>query len=92
VKEGKAEEFIERWRAWLGSTSQGVQGFRSARLLRAEGDPLRFTSVSDWDDDAARKAWKASPGFAQGIQSVRELCDEVVADDYDEVAGFSAHA
>ena len=45
VKDGKADEFIQRWSDWLQRTSQNIQGFRSARLLRAEDDPLRFTSV-----------------------------------------------
>ena len=83
VKEGKADEFIERWRDWLSRTSQGVPGFGSARLLRSKDDPLRFTSISDWDDDASRDAWKASPAFMEGLASVKELCDEFVGGDFD---------
>jgi heme-degrading monooxygenase HmoA len=92
VKEGKVDEFIERWSDWLGRTGQTAPGFRSARLLRAEDDPLRFTSVSDWDDDASLKAWKVSPGFQEGIESVKELCDEFLGGDYDVAAVFTAPA
>lgn len=92
VKEGKADEFIERWSVWISRTSRTIPGFRSARLLRAEDDPLRFTSVSDWDDDVSLKTWKASPGFREGIESVKELCDEFLGGDYDVAAVFTAPA
>src|SRR5947199_37384 len=58
VQDGKADEFMGRWRDWLSSTSQQVPGFRSARLLRSKEDALRFTSMSEWADDASREAWK----------------------------------
>jgi heme-degrading monooxygenase HmoA len=86
VKEGKAEEFIQRWSDWLTRTSQNVPGFRSARLLRALDDPQRFTSISDWDDTASRDAWKASPGFQEGMDSAKALCEEFVGGDYDVAA------
>jgi heme-degrading monooxygenase HmoA len=92
VKEGKVEEFIKRWSAWLGSTSQNVQGFRSARLLRAEDNPLLFTSVSEWDDGASRNAWKDSPGFNEGMESAKELCDEFLGGDFDVSAVITAQA
>jgi heme-degrading monooxygenase HmoA len=90
VREGKADEFVERWKDWLGWTSQTVAGFGSATLLRSEEDPLRFTSVSDWDDDASLKAWKISQAFQEKFQSVRELCDEFLGGDFDVAASFSA--
>jgi heme-degrading monooxygenase HmoA len=90
VKEGKAGEFIERWGDWISRTSHNIPGFRSARLLRAEGDPQRFTSVSDWDDGASRKAWQASPGYQEGLESVKELCDEFLGDNYEVAAAFTA--
>jgi heme-degrading monooxygenase HmoA len=86
VKEGKVEEFIEQWRDWLTRTSQSVPGFRSATLLRALDDPQRFTSISDWDDVASRDAWKASPGFQEGLESVKALCDEFLGGDHDVAA------
>ncbi len=92
VREGKADEFVERWTAWITWTGENIPGFRSARLLRAEGDPLRFVSVSDWDDDASLKAWKASPGFREKIESVKELCDEFLGGDYDVAAAVLSPA
>ena len=92
VKEGKADEFIKRWHDWLEASTRSAPGFRSARLLQAEGDPLRFTSISDWDDDGSVKAWKTSPEFQQGIQATKALCDEFIGDDYDVVAAVFSPA
>lgn len=86
VKEGKADEFIQRWSDWLRNSSRDISGFRSARLLRAEDDPLRFTSVSNWDDDAARDGWAQSPAYGDGIESVKELCDEFQGGNYEAAA------
>ena len=86
VKEGKADEFIQRWSDWLSRTSKDIQGFRSARLLRAEDDPQRFTSVSNWDDDASRDAWAKSAAYADGIESVKALCDEFQGGNFEAAA------
>jgi heme-degrading monooxygenase HmoA len=91
VQEGKESEFVDRWTGWITWTSENIPGFRSARL-RAEADPLRFISVSDWDDDASLKAWKASPGFRQKIESVKELCEGFVGGDYEVAAAIPAPA
>jgi heme-degrading monooxygenase HmoA len=88
VTEGKADEFIQRWTAWMDEAIRSTPGFRSAKLLRAEGDPLRFTSISEWDDDATLKTWKASPEFRARIESVKALCDDFLGGDYDVVAAF----
>jgi heme-degrading monooxygenase HmoA len=39
AQSGSEDEFIERWREWLSTTSPGVAGFGSARLLRSIDDP-----------------------------------------------------
>lgn len=90
VKDGMVDEFIQRWKDWLGSSSKDLAGFQWARLLRSEDDPLRFTSVSAWGDDASLKAWKTSSAFQDGLASVRELCDEFVGGDFDAVAELKA--
>jgi heme-degrading monooxygenase HmoA len=90
VKDGMVDEFVQRWKDWLGSTSKDIAGFRSARLLRSEDDPLRFTSFSSWADNASLEAWKSSPGFQSGLASVRELCDDFVGGDFDAVAELMA--
>jgi heme-degrading monooxygenase HmoA len=90
VKEGMADEFVEQWSAWIAATATDAPGFRSARLLRSEDDPNRFTSVSDWDDDAALKAWKSSDGFRDGMNSARGLCDDFLGGDFDVAAVFEA--
>jgi len=90
VKDGMVDEFVERWTAWLSATGKATPGFRSARLLRSLDDPNVFTSISDWDDDASRDAWKSSEGFQTGLASARGLCDEFVGGDFDEAAAVDA--
>jgi len=92
VKEGKADEFVSGWKSWITWTSDNVPGFRSGTLLRSEDDRLRFTSVSDWDDDASLKAWKVAPGFAEKFESMKMLCDEFVGGDQDVEASIHAPA
>jgi heme-degrading monooxygenase HmoA len=90
VKEGMADEFVERWSAWLAETGKATPGFRSARLLRSLDDPNRFTSISDWDDAESRDAWKSSGGFQAGMASAREVCDDFVGGDFDVAASVEA--
>ena len=92
VKAGKESEFIERWTAWLKWTSENLPGFRSATLMRSQEDRTRFTSVSDWDDDASRTAWKNSPGFREKLPSVVALCDEFFGGDFEVAVDVSAPA
>jgi heme-degrading monooxygenase HmoA len=86
VMEGRADDFVERWKIWLGWTSESIPGFRSARLLRSQDDSQRFTSVSDWDDDAALAAWTSNPGFQEKFDAVRELCDDFRGGNFDLAA------
>lgn len=39
VKEGMADDFVDRWTGWIAWTSENIPGLRSAKLLRSEGDP-----------------------------------------------------
>jgi heme-degrading monooxygenase HmoA len=89
VKPGREGEFIDRWTAWLTWTKENVQGFRSARLLRSEDVPGRFTSFSDWDDDASVKAWNTTPGYEEKLGPVRELCDEFMGGEFDLAAAVN---
>jgi heme-degrading monooxygenase HmoA len=82
VRSGKEEEFVERWTAWLSSTSKNVPGFRSARLLRSDDDPSIYVSVSEWADPGSLQTWKGSPGFEDGLGSARALTDEFVGGDF----------
>ena len=82
VKQGREAEFIERWTTWLTWTKDVVPGFRSATLLRSDDDPDRFTSFSVWDDAAAARDWKMTPGFAERLSPVRELCQESIGGDF----------
>jgi heme-degrading monooxygenase HmoA len=85
VKSGREDEFVDRWREWLSTSSSGIAGFGSARLLRSSDDPRRFTSISEWNDAGSRDAWKQSAGFAEGFSACKALCDDFRGGDFTEV-------
>ena len=85
VKAGNEDAFIERWRAWLTTSSSGVEGFGGAHLLRSNDDQTRFVSYSEWSDAGARDAWKRSDGFAEGFAACRGFCDDFQGGDFTEV-------
>jgi len=85
VKEGSEEEFIARWRAWITASTEMVNGFDSAKLLRDSDDARRFLSFSHWDDGESRDKWKTSPEFAKGLAACRELCDDFQGADFSGV-------
>jgi heme-degrading monooxygenase HmoA len=90
VKEGMEEEFIERWKDWLGWSSENIAGFVSATLIRDAQNPRHFVSFSPWESDKARDEWKSSGGFQEKFALVRELCDDFQGGDYSLAATFSA--
>jgi len=92
VAEGKVDEYLRRWEAWIDWTAENLPGFRYARLLRSQDDPMRFTSISEWDDQDSLNAWKSSPGFREKLAEVRELCDEFVGGDFDVAVAVLAPA
>ena len=88
VTQGKEEEFVARWKAWLGWSSQNIPGFVSATLIRDLQDSRHFVSFSAWEDAASRDAWKSSDGFREKFPTVRDLCDEFRGGDFVREAAF----
>jgi len=85
VKAGSEDAFVERWRAWLTSSSAGIDGFGGAHLLRSTEHPNRFVSYSEWSDAAARDAWKQGTSFMSGFAECRAFCDDFQGGDFTEV-------
>lgn len=85
VADGSADEFIDRWREFLGWTRDKHPGLGSATLIRAQSDPNRFVSFATWDSVEQRDAWKNSDGFMKRFSACRQLCDDFTGGDYDHV-------
>ncbi|MEY9849931.1 antibiotic biosynthesis monooxygenase family protein [Streptacidiphilus sp. MAP5-3] len=77
VSDGKTEEFIERWRAFLTWTRDENKGFLGARLIRDLANPSHFVSFASWEDLATLRAWQGRPEFAESVAACRALCDDV---------------
>lgn len=82
VSEGKEDEFIERWTAFLTWTKKENEGFLSARLIRDTAEPRHFISFASWRDAEAISAWKGKPEFGEHLGACKVLCDEMQAASY----------
>jgi heme-degrading monooxygenase HmoA len=86
VREGSEEDFIARWKGFLGWTRESQPGLISANLLRDEQNPRHFVSFAEWEDTGARERWRQSPEFEQKFTACRDLCDEFYGADYQRAA------
>ncbi|KPI07450.1 Antibiotic biosynthesis monooxygenase [Actinobacteria bacterium OV450] len=82
VSEGREDEFIERWTAFMTWTDAAVGGFLSARLVRDTADPAHFVSFASWRDPEAIGTWQRKPDFHELFGECRALCDGVDAGGY----------
>lgn len=87
VSEGRAEEFVDRWRAFLTWTRQANDGFLGARLIRNLQTPNHFVSFAAWRDLAALLDWQAKPEFGEHYNACRALCDDTRTGGFELVAG-----
>jgi heme-degrading monooxygenase HmoA len=74
VKEGREDEFVERWREWADWTRR--QGLASqAMLLRDVDDPRRFISFGPWESIQAVSNWRAQAGYHERVVQLGEVVD-----------------
>lgn len=85
VAPGAADDFVARWREFLGWTRQIHPGLKSATLIRAESDPQHFISFATWASTEERNAWKQSEGFMERFSECRRLCNDFGGGDYTHV-------
>jgi heme-degrading monooxygenase HmoA len=85
VKAGNEDDFVARWTEFLRWTREAHPGLADANLIRDRKDGLHFVSFVDWQDPAARDAWKQSAGFMERFTACRELCEDFYGGDYDRV-------
>jgi heme-degrading monooxygenase HmoA len=90
VMEGREAEFVVRWTEWLEWTQETITGFIRATLLRDDQNPRHFVSVGEWSDAASRAAWQADPSFAERLDAVRDLCEEVMTANFERAASVES--
>lgn len=83
VKEGNADEFVERWREFLTWTKEAHQGCLGARLIRDLRDPNAFVSFAAWQDLDSMRAWQSSPEFTERFNAVHALCEDMQSSGYE---------
>jgi len=85
VKEGKEDEFVQRWREFLTWSRSTHPSMTSASLLQDRSVPRHFVSISEWSDAGSRAAWKDTPEFRQLFGECVALCENAKGADYDRV-------
>ena len=75
TKPGQEEEFIAGWRELVEWTMANATGTGWARLLRDADQPNRFVSIGPWESCEDIEAWRASPGFREGVARLRPLLE-----------------
>jgi len=85
VKEGREDEFVERWREWADWTRR--QGLASqAMLLRDVDDPRRFISFGPWESIQAVSNWRAQAGYHERVVKLGEVVDHFEPRTLEDVA------
>jgi len=75
AKPGREEEFVAAWQELADWTRGEIGENSSAKLLRDVTDPRRFVSFGPWESLEAIDAWRALPGFKEGVSRIRELLE-----------------
>jgi heme-degrading monooxygenase HmoA len=84
VKPGQQPQFVEAWTA-LGQIFAKLPGCGPGTLIQSISDATLFYSFGPWSSLQAIEAMRRDPDALNGIQRVKELCDEAVPGTYQVV-------
>jgi heme-degrading monooxygenase HmoA len=74
VKEGREEDFLERWRDWAEWSRR--HGFADAALLLRDTEAERtYISYGRWADRGAVQSWRQMAGYQQRLSALSEVLD-----------------
>ena len=82
VRPGQEEEFVARWKDFLGWTRESASDLQWAILIKDAGDARHFVSMAGWNSLSALQAWRNHPIFAEKFGACRALCDEFQGSNY----------
>jgi quinol monooxygenase YgiN len=89
VKPGREDEFVAAWQEFAAWTAAEIPGAMWATLVRDEVDPSHFLSIGPWESKDAIEAWRATDGFRERVERIRELLDGFEAMTGEAVADVS---
>jgi heme-degrading monooxygenase HmoA len=87
VMTGKEDEFITRWKEFVGWTHANAEGAERFLLVRDAAEPSHFLSFGAWRSQEAITTWRASEEFQELLGRCRELCEDFRATDHILAAG-----
>jgi heme-degrading monooxygenase HmoA len=85
VKEGKEQEFIDAWQAYI---ADGAKKFEvtGAHMLQDAEISKRFVSFGVWESEEKIAEWRGSPEFKNFMAKASVLCDLAEPRNYKLVA------
>ncbi len=86
VKEGKEQEFVEKWKQIAAANTAQFNRNGSAKLLRDDQEPTHFVSLGEWPDVHTIQQWWTSDGFKERLGQTRDLVDKMSAHTLTEAA------
>ena len=85
IHPGRENDFVQAWRDLARKTDEDFPG-RTAVLMHDRDVPNRFISTGPWDSIEKIEQWRASQGFQQNMQTIKELVEHFEPHTLDEAA------
>jgi heme-degrading monooxygenase HmoA len=85
VRAGDEDEFLRAWDELATTFSSLFEPPISGTLIRSTSDPRLFYSFGPWRSAEHVAAMRANPAAGQAFGTLRALCEELVAGDYELV-------
>lgn len=83
IHPGRENDFVQAWRDLARKTDEDFPG-RTAVLMHDRDVPNRFISTGPWDSIEQVEQWRASQGFQQNMQTIKEMVEHFEPHTLDE--------
>ncbi len=85
IHPGRENDFVQAWRDLARKTDEDFPG-RKAVLMHDRDVPNRFISTGPWDSIEQVDQWRASQGYQQNMQTIKEMVEHFEPHTLDEAA------
>lgn len=77
VKEGREEQFLEKWQQFAQWTLNHSKGARWMYIVRDDDEPNLFVAFGPWGSHESVADWRQSPKFRAVFSDLAALCDRI---------------
>ncbi|WP_427134868.1 antibiotic biosynthesis monooxygenase family protein [Pseudarthrobacter sp. S9] len=87
VHPGRENDFVQAWRDLARKTKEDFPNAHGV-LMHDRDVPNRFISTGPWESLEQIEQWRASAGYQQGVQDIREMLEHFEPHTLDEAASI----